>query len=106
MYSLQSFAVIAVLYQLLATIDAQTVQSLLWNIPDGKASDLSLTFTNGVTLPLSWNNWTSASYINASQTLVDLWATSYDYNLNQYAEVLKSIDSLPWLLSSVPRSDL
>ncbi|QDS73447.1 hypothetical protein FKW77_008789 [Venturia effusa] len=84
---------INLLRQLIGTTTAQSVQILLWKVPDGTSPDLSLTFTNGVTLPLSWNNWSSPSYIDASTTLVDLWATSYDYNINKYAEILKeSID--------------
>jgi hypothetical protein len=94
MYSPNFFTIVVAFYQLFGSTCAQTVQTLLWNVPDGKATDLSLTFTNGVTLPLSWNNWTSTSYIDTSQTHVDLWVTSYDWNLNQYAEVLKSKDSL------------
>ncbi|RDI78338.1 hypothetical protein Vi05172_g11731 [Venturia inaequalis] len=93
MRSFGPFAATTLLYQFFGTTAAQSVQNLLWKVPDGKSTDLSLTFTNGVTLPLSWNNWSSPSYIDASATLVDLWATSYDYNLNTYAEVLKeSID--------------
>lgn len=105
MYSLGTFVVTALLYQFFGITAAQSVQNLLWKVPDGKSTDLSLTFTNGVTLPLSWNNWTSTSYIDASKTLVDLWATSYDYNLNKYAEVLKGIYSTQPCWSSVRSSN-
>jgi hypothetical protein len=71
-------------------VSADTVQQLLWNTPSGDAADLSLTFTNGQTLPLSWNNWTTyTTDIDASTTLVDLWVSSFDWNLNQYAKNLK-----------------
>jgi hypothetical protein len=83
-------AVVPVVSLLFGNGLAQTVQTLLWNVPDGKASDLSLTFTNGNTVPLSWNNWTSTSFIDTTKSHVDLWVTSYDWNLNQYAETLKS----------------
>ncbi|KAE9968188.1 hypothetical protein BLS_005971 [Venturia inaequalis] len=105
MRSFGPFAATTLLYQFFGTTAAQSVQNLLWKVPDGKSTDLSLTFTNGVTLPLSWNNWSSPSYIDASATLVDLWATSYDYNLNTYAEVLKGIFSCTGRLSSVEGSN-
>jgi hypothetical protein len=88
------------------TLAQSNIQSLLWNVPDGKAQDLSLTFTNGVTLPLSWNNWSYINYIDASKNHVDLWATSFDWNLNQYAEVVKSkfVAKLPILHLYGPNS--
>jgi hypothetical protein len=75
---------------LFSAVSAVTIQQLLWNTPSGNAEDLSLTFTNGQTLPLAWNNWTTyTTEIDASKTLVDLWATSWDWNLNQYADKIK-----------------
>lgn len=105
MRSFGPFAATTLLHQFFAITAAQSVQTLLWNVPDGKSTDLSLTFTNGVTLPLSWNNWSSTSYIDASTTLVDLWATSYDYNLNKYAEVLKGTFFCAARCLSVERAD-
>jgi len=93
MRSLQRLLIVFQVYYLLfysRPVAAQTVQQLLWDVPDGKATDLSQTFTNGNTLPLSWNNWSSTSYIDTFKSHVDLWVTSYDFNLNQYAYTLKT----------------
>jgi hypothetical protein len=70
----------------------ETVQQILWNVPDGNLTDLSQTFTAGTTLPLSWNGWTSPDYIDAFKTLVDLWVTAWDYNLNPFSQLLKGKD--------------
>ncbi|KAH7409455.1 hypothetical protein BKA64DRAFT_720727 [Cadophora sp. MPI-SDFR-AT-0126] len=67
---------------------AQTVQSILWKVPDGTLSDLSQQFTTGNTLPLSWNAWNSDQYVDATKNLVDLWATSFDYSLNAFSQRL------------------
>ncbi|RDL35389.1 uncharacterized protein BP5553_07320 [Venustampulla echinocandica] len=65
---------------------AQTIQNILWNVPDGKLSDLSQTFTAGTTLPLSWNALVTTANIDTTENLVDLWATSYDTNLNPFSQ--------------------
>ncbi|PVH88979.1 hypothetical protein DL98DRAFT_508819, partial [Cadophora sp. DSE1049] len=67
---------------------AQTVQSILWKVPDGTLPDLSQQFTTGNTLPLSWNAWNSDQYVDATKNLVDLWATSFDYSLNAFSQRL------------------
>jgi hypothetical protein len=87
-YSLPCAVILA--SNLLSLAVAQTVQSILWNTPNGNEPDLSQTFTNGQTLPVSWNAWTDDSYIDAYTNLVDLWVTSFDYNINQYSDKIKS----------------
>ena len=37
------------------------VQATVWKTPDGRSTDLALTFTNGQTIPLVWNNVSSQS---------------------------------------------
>jgi hypothetical protein len=71
----------------------ETVQEALWVVPDGKLPDLSQTFTAGTTLALSWNSYTSPSYIDASKTLVDLWVTAFDSNVNSFNQLLTGRDS-------------
>ncbi|KAL3419601.1 hypothetical protein PVAG01_08099 [Phlyctema vagabunda] len=68
---------------------AQTVQEAIWNIPDSSLSDLSQTFTSGTTLPLSWNPYKSSAYIDASNSLLDLWVSTYDFAQNPYSQLLK-----------------
>jgi hypothetical protein len=76
---------------------AQTVQAEVWNTPDGRQPDLSQTFTNGQTIPLSWNSWDSTAYLDTTTNLIDLWACSFDYSLNQYNILLKSqLSNLLW----------
>ncbi|KAG4432644.1 hypothetical protein IFR05_011869 [Cadophora sp. M221] len=65
---------------------AQTVQSIVWKVPDGTLPDLSQQFTTGNTLPLSWNAWNLDQYVNATKNLVDLWVTSFDYSLNAFSQ--------------------
>jgi hypothetical protein len=71
----------------------QSVQADLWNIPDGKLPDLSETFTDGTTLPLSWNGWTNHDFLDAAKTRVDLWVTGFDYNVNPFSQLLIGMDS-------------
>ena len=65
---------------------AQTIQQLLWKIPDGNQPDFSSTFTEGNTVPLAWNALVITSYLDTTKTLVDLWATAYDSNVNSFAQ--------------------
>jgi len=71
----------------------ETIQNILWNVPDGDLSDLSQTFTAGTTLPLSWNNYTSTLYVDTTKNLVDLWVTSFDNSLNSFSQLIKGRDS-------------
>jgi hypothetical protein len=60
-----------------ALVRAQTVQSLVWKIPDGSALDLSSSFQNGATLPVTWNGWDETDFLNGYTTITDLWAYPY-----------------------------
>jgi hypothetical protein len=93
-YHFLSVRYAACLFQLHSSlVQSQTVQSILWNIPDGNLPDLSETFTAGTTLPLSWNGWTSPDYVDAMTTLVDLWVTGFDYNVDPFSQLLIGRDS-------------
>jgi hypothetical protein len=60
---------------------AQTVQSVLWAIPDGNEPDLSQTFMAGNTVPLEWNAFEDTfDGIDTQTSLVDLWCTAFDNN--------------------------
>lgn len=76
-------------YFLIHSASTETVQQLLWNVPSGSALDSSLTFTNDQTIPLSWNAASDSQYFDTPVTNVYLWCTSFDWNLNQYASLLK-----------------
>ncbi|KAH8598867.1 hypothetical protein B0O99DRAFT_591481 [Bisporella sp. PMI_857] len=65
---------------------AQTVQAFLWNVPDGKLSDFSQTFTAGNTLSLSWNALITTTYVDTTKNLVDLWVTSYDTSVSLFSQ--------------------
>lgn len=67
---------------------AQTVQSILWNTPNGNLADLSQTFIAGTTLALSWNAWPSQIYIDPNKNLVDLWVTAYETSRNSFNQSL------------------
>lgn len=69
---------------------AQTIQNILWNTPDGNLADLSQTFTAGITLGLSWNAYESTQYVDTVNNLVYLWVTAFDYNTNPFSQLLKS----------------
>jgi hypothetical protein len=71
---------------------AQTAQSVLWSAPDGSLPDLSQTFTSGTTLALFWKAYPFTTPIDATKTLVYLWVTSFDANLNHYSELLEGKD--------------
>jgi hypothetical protein len=89
MFPLNLFAITVVLYQLFECNGEETAQNLLWIVPDGTAPDGCFTYDNGMTVPLSWNNWSCTGYIDAAKNSVDLWVTS-NWDVNQYAEVLRS----------------
>lgn len=72
------FASIVLAASLLSFASAETVQKEVWNIPDGSQPDLTSSFTQGTTLPLSWNGWLGSNYINGNDTLCDLWCASWD----------------------------
>lgn len=81
----------------LTTAYAQTIQNIIWNVPDGKLPDLSQTFTSGQTLPLSWNAYNSVQYLDTTKNFVDLWVTAFDLNLNPLTQrltgMLKSLNN-------------
>ncbi|OCL07717.1 hypothetical protein AOQ84DRAFT_408426 [Glonium stellatum] len=91
--------------------NAQTVQAVVWKTPDGTLRDFAQTFDNGNTVALSWNNWSSTAYINASPTSVNLWVTSFDWALDGYNNTIQTnIDltqpgAFPWTIR-IPSSDL
>jgi hypothetical protein len=86
------FYVLCLFHLQYSLAQTQTIQAMTWNVPDGKLSDLSQTFTAGTTLPLSWNGYTSPDYLDATKTLVDLWVSAFDYNLNPFSQLLKGRD--------------
>lgn len=67
---------------------SETVQSLLWKVPDGDLTDLSQTFTAGTTLPLSWNEYGVLGNVDIKRQLVYLWVTSFDNN--PYSQLLRT----------------
>ncbi|KAF8859277.1 hypothetical protein BDZ45DRAFT_725389 [Acephala macrosclerotiorum] len=101
-----------VIFILLSPILAQeTIQQILWNVPDGKLSDLSQTFTAGQTLPLSWNSYDSTQYVDTTKNLVDLWVAAFDFNLNPFSQRVKvgvnltSPGNFAWTIA-IPDSNL
>lgn len=81
--------VISLLLTLHSLSAQETVQSLLWITPSGAKPNFSLTFMNGQSIPLSWNNYTTHP-TSFPINNVDLWITSFDWNVNDYHVKLKS----------------
>ena len=79
---------VCLVFLLLSHVSAQTVQSIVWVVPDGSLADLTQTFANGETLPLAWNAWNSTEYVDTTKNLVDLWVTGFDFALNPYSRRL------------------
>ncbi|KAF2103274.1 hypothetical protein NA57DRAFT_52801 [Rhizodiscina lignyota] len=86
--------IIFFIFQFCVVIRAQdTIQAALWKVPDGTSPDFSQTFTDGESIPLAWNDFSGTSDVNASASLLDLWLTSFDWDNNQYSQLLrKGID--------------
>ncbi|TGO44821.1 hypothetical protein BCON_0458g00030 [Botryotinia convoluta] len=75
---------IFVLYAL--SIYAQTyISSTVWIVPDGNTADLSKTYTEGITLQVTWN---PAPEGYQFQTLSNLWVTTWDYDITQFSQLL------------------
>ncbi|KAF7896703.1 uncharacterized protein EAF01_009106 [Botrytis porri] len=75
---------IFVLYAL--PIYAQTyVSSTVWIVPDGNTADLSKTYTEGITLQVTWNPVPEGYQF---QTLSNLWVTTWDYEITQFSQLL------------------
>ncbi|TGO23282.1 hypothetical protein BPAE_0137g00020 [Botrytis paeoniae] len=75
---------IFVLYAL--PIYAQTyVSSTVWIVPDGNTADLSKTYTEGITLQVTWNPVPEGYQF---QTLSNLWVTTWDYDTTQFSQLL------------------
>ncbi|KAM0319613.1 hypothetical protein ACHAO8_001036 [Botrytis cinerea] len=67
-------------------IYAQTyVSSTVWIVPDGNTADLSKTYTEGITLQVTWN---PAPEGYEFQTLSNLWVTTWDYDTTQFSQLL------------------
>ncbi|THV49218.1 hypothetical protein BGAL_0206g00210 [Botrytis galanthina] len=67
-------------------IYAQTyVSSTVWIVPDGNTADLSKTYTEGITLQVTWN---PAPEGYQFQTLSNLWVTTWDYEVTQFSQLL------------------
>ncbi|TGO15599.1 hypothetical protein BTUL_0038g00290 [Botrytis tulipae] len=67
-------------------IYAQTyVSSTVWIVPDGNTADLSKTYTEGITLQVTWN---PAPEGYQFQTLSNLWVTTWDYEITQFSQLL------------------
>ena len=64
----------------------ETVQSVIWNTPDGKLPNFSQTFNSEITLALSWNPWLSPAYVDASKSLLDLWITNFGGEMKEFNE--------------------
>jgi len=64
----------------------QTIQQLLWKIPDENQPDFSTTFTEGNTVPLAWNALVTISFLDTTKNLVDLWVTAFDSNVDPVAQ--------------------
>ncbi|KAE8448039.1 hypothetical protein EG329_009962 [Mollisiaceae sp. DMI_Dod_QoI] len=91
---------------ILSPAATQTIQTILWNVPDGKLPDLSQTFTAGQTLPLSWNAYSSTQYVDTTKNLVDLWAAAFDFNLNPFTGInLTSPGNFAWTIT-IPNGNL
>ncbi|KAF7903126.1 hypothetical protein EAE99_012152 [Botrytis elliptica] len=76
--------VIFVLYAL--PIYAQTyISSTVWIVPDGNTADLSKTYTEGITLQVTWNPVPEGYQF---QTLSNLWVTTWDYEITQFSQLL------------------
>ncbi|KAF7877392.1 hypothetical protein EAF04_001072 [Stromatinia cepivora] len=65
---------------------AQTyVSSAVWVVPDGNTADLSKTYTEGITLQVTWNPAPEGYEFN---TLSNLWVTTWDYQNTQFSQLL------------------
>ncbi|CAD6449024.1 7d7e955f-a179-4254-ac7d-c655278a3655 [Sclerotinia trifoliorum] len=75
---------IYILYAL--PVRAQTgVSSAVWVVPDGDTADLSKTYTEGITLQVTWNPVPEGYKFN---TLSNLWVTTWDYQNTQFSQLL------------------
>lgn len=75
---------IYILYAL--PVRAQTgVSSAVWVVPDGNTADLSKTYTEGITLQVTWNSVPEGYKFN---TLSNLWVTTWDYENTQFSQLL------------------
>lgn len=55
----------------------------MWKVPDGTSPDFTQQFSNGATLPLAWNNYTTSDPpIDTTSTFVDLWMTSFSSDVD------------------------
>ncbi|TEY56403.1 hypothetical protein BOTCAL_0226g00010 [Botryotinia calthae] len=67
-------------------IYAQTyVSSTVWIVPDGNTADLSKTYTEGITLQVTWNPVPEGYEF---QTLSNLWVTTWDYDTTKFSQLL------------------
>ncbi|ESZ91724.1 hypothetical protein SBOR_7875 [Sclerotinia borealis F-4128] len=65
---------------------AQTyVSSTVWVVPDGNTADLSKTYTEGLTLQVTWNAVPEGYQF---QGLSNLWITTWDYSNTVYSQLL------------------
>ncbi|EJT77559.1 hypothetical protein GGTG_02665 [Gaeumannomyces tritici R3-111a-1] len=76
MFRCRGLAVAGLALLLSAVVAQRTVQEAVWNVPSGKAKDLSQTFQLGQLVPLSWNAYNG--------TVCDLWLTTWDPNDPRY----------------------
>lgn len=73
-----SFAIVFAITLLFKYAFAESIQEMVWVVPDGGADDLSSDFTQGTTLEVQWNGWDETDFINPYEDLVDLWCTTWE----------------------------
>lgn len=61
------------------------VSSAVWIVPDGSTADLSRTYTEGITLQVTWNPIPDGLQF---QNLCDLWVTTWDYEVTAFSQRL------------------
>lgn len=92
-----SFAVAFASTFLSKLVFAESIQEMVWVVPDGAADDLSSDFTQGTTLPVKWNGWDETDYINPYEDLVDLWCTTWELSATAANNYLLQRKNLPYL---------
>ncbi|KAB8298966.1 hypothetical protein EYC80_001110 [Monilinia laxa] len=78
------FCGISILYVI--PVRGQTyVSSTVWVVPDGNTADFSRTYTEGITLQVTWNSVLEGYQFS---TLSNLCVTTWDYEVIQFSQLL------------------
>lgn len=77
----------------------ETVQQIVWNVPNGQEPDFSSTFDAGDSIPVSWNQYGNGSV--EEYDALDLWVTTADYSVHPYAQLLDGIFSFVRCVSRI-----